>query len=830
MYFERHPNASSPLKMLLRVENFKPAKPGSQPATRLTHNESLQGKFSQKEFVETITSKLVLPSVTKAASSPGFATETPGAFPALQGKSEYSASYAVLTNISRLFQTYTAADFDASPFIRAFDNVSDELLRLKKRVQSKIEDQEDQASASESSRRRKMKEFAEAFDVSALDVHRAFELLDSRLSEVGNTAIRIALLDRQGEQLETIDKQKTRAAEAKDLIQYFLEFNKGIFTRLDALRKSGPEGEYKAAIIARRINTIAKEVDISGTEAARVNIEKYCEGLEKSLLAEFDQAYAQADRDTMNQIARTLLDFNGGNSCIQTYVNQHAFFINLLKIAETDQEAANREQDFSKVDPSLTRLYDEISAAIFNEWDAIVVIFPNAAQVMQVFVQRIFAQSTLTNKLWYDNQIQNFIEGLMQRAEEHSNLAFVQVLAQTHSSTARLVANIHRFDETVIAAALGSLALTSMVNRCFDDLFVPYLENDRYVKLETAWLLDTLCEILPQQTQNNSKTKSSGRGKTGSRSNASSPVKDAAANGISSSAVVSSFMSSVVTTMSTVSAMGAELSQQITGQQQANSAGVLQEVSMMPTIEDAVKCFNAHSQSLRRCKELCQSIDLPSCASSLFKLLVEHVGIKSIHAALDLQLEDLGFIDSKAEPEFGHLTIIKVAMRILQIFQFQFQVQLLPLLAGSKALHREMVAFKNEFFAATEQKANSILKKKIAGIVGWMELTLSRQKKTDYKPRDDVVAVNTLSTQSTAQPCNQIVETLRHAADEAMASLEGDNVEAYLTELGIALHSLLIDHFKKFPVSYAGGLVLTKDLAKYHDTVLSFGKIELLEE
>lgn len=63
--------------------------------------------------------------------------------------------------------------------------------------------------------------------------------MDLRLTEVGNTAIRI------GEQLETIDKHRTRASEAKDVIQYFLEFNDGIFTRLDVLRKSNNDGEYK---------------------------------------------------------------------------------------------------------------------------------------------------------------------------------------------------------------------------------------------------------------------------------------------------------------------------------------------------------------------------------------------------------------------------------------------------------------------------------------------------------------------------------------------------------------------------------------------------------
>lgn len=70
-----------------------------------------------------------------------------------------------------------------------------------------------------------------------------------------------------GEQLETIDRQRRRAEEAIDLIQYFIEFNKGLTKRLDKLRKSGPDGEYKTVIIAKRLNAIAKEVDTVGTEA-----------------------------------------------------------------------------------------------------------------------------------------------------------------------------------------------------------------------------------------------------------------------------------------------------------------------------------------------------------------------------------------------------------------------------------------------------------------------------------------------------------------------------------------------------------------------------------
>ncbi len=49
----------------------------------------------------------------------------------------------------------------------------------------------------------------------------------------------------QGEQLETIDKHRSRAQEAKDLIQYFAEFNQGDWNRLENLRKDSNEGEFK---------------------------------------------------------------------------------------------------------------------------------------------------------------------------------------------------------------------------------------------------------------------------------------------------------------------------------------------------------------------------------------------------------------------------------------------------------------------------------------------------------------------------------------------------------------------------------------------------------
>lgn len=82
------------------------------------------------------------------------------------------------------------------------------------------------------------------------------------MAEIGSTAILI------GDQLESFDKQRSRAQEAKDLVLYFQEFSLGQTARLDLLRTNtaGWEGRKRAAGVVKRLTAIAKEVDIPSAE------------------------------------------------------------------------------------------------------------------------------------------------------------------------------------------------------------------------------------------------------------------------------------------------------------------------------------------------------------------------------------------------------------------------------------------------------------------------------------------------------------------------------------------------------------------------------------
>lgn len=106
---------------------------------------------------------------------------------------------------------------------------------------------------------------------------------------------------------------------------------------------------------------------------------------------------------------------------MQVYVNQHDFFLNRVrKDMESDDTVLSVFYDNpamvkcsyvirwrSLADPdtippknesSLTELLLEIRATVGQEAQIVQAVFPNPSFVMQVFLQRVFAQSVITRK------------------------------------------------------------------------------------------------------------------------------------------------------------------------------------------------------------------------------------------------------------------------------------------------------------------------------------------------------------------------------------------------------------------------------------------------
>lgn len=105
-------------------------------------------------------------------------------------------------------------------------------------------------------------------------------------------------------------------------------------------------------------------------------------------------------------------------------------------------------------------------------------------------------------------------------------------------------------------------------------------------------------------------------------------------------------------------------------------------------------------------------------------------------------------------------------------------------------------------------------------IVSFLSGRLSTQKKNDFTPKNDELAFARINT----DPCLTCVEAIEKIEQMARSGLgTGKNSDTFLTEIGVAFHGLLLEHLKKFTISAAGGIMLTKDLAMYQDAIGSFG-------
>ena len=61
-------------------------------------------------------------------------------------------------------------------------------------------------------------------------------------------------------------------------------------------------------------------------------------------------------------------------------------------------------------------------------------------------------------------------------------------------------------------------------------------------------------------------------------------------------------------------------------------------------------------------------------------------------------------------------------------------------MSSQPTVHRELLIRKNEFVSVLENKVNLIIQKIVDLSVGWMSNLLLKQKKFDYRPKDNEVA------------------------------------------------------------------------------------------
>lgn len=84
----------------------------------------------------------------------------------------------------------------------------------------------------------------------------------------------------------------------------------------------------------------------------------------------------------------------------------------------------------------------------------------------------------------------------MELAEQNSNLSYLRVLQSSRAALSSLVEDLKGINYTGVQGVESMSSITATLDQNLDDLFVPYLENSRYIEREVKSLQELYSSLL----------------------------------------------------------------------------------------------------------------------------------------------------------------------------------------------------------------------------------------------------------------------------------------------------------------------------------------------
>ena len=239
------------------------------------------------------------------------------------------------------------------------------------------------------------------------------------------------------------------------------------------------------------------------------------------------------------------------------------------------------------------------------------------------------------------------------------------------------------------------------------------------------------------------------------------------------------------------------------------------------SIDNAKRMLKWLAEAVGRGLELSGGNETPKDVSLLLNLLLSNMGEIYLETALDAANDTASTQESsKSEPDLSYLLSLRPIISTMYLLSTSTRTVLIPLSAANVTIRREMEKTATTAMDAMEEKVNAILQRTIDVVNTSVSKLLQNQKKTDYRPRDDTPGSTNNTTawleQLQTPTCASIFSFLTKFHNLALTALSpSPNLTSLMTETAVLLRSQLLDHFRKFSVNAAGGLMVTKDVSKY---------------
>ncbi|SJM83478.1 related to Exocyst complex component SEC10 [Zygosaccharomyces bailii] len=707
----------------------------------------------------------------------------------------------------------TFEKLNPKPYIRTFESILKELNALSEQSSSRKAQLVEQVSAQELEHAENVVQLSQELKKTMYN----YEKLDSQLTNVTQVVSPL------GEKLEVAIRRKKAYIKSVELISHYNAFyTTGESKFLEDLRSS-PNFQKKtqAALLVKNLLLLARKVETSSiprTVETASNIEKYSEILETDLLESFNNAYRVNNFSQLNEIALILNHFNGGVNVIQSFINQHEYFIDTAQI---DLDAGNQillEEEFKGelvdsdkhgviYEKTMVAHLSDIETVIKNESKVVKRVFENRALlVMQKFMQRIFAQ-----------KVEGRVDLLLSTAGSLSSLAYVRMLHALYSLLGQFTKDLADFFKLQEIDRDGILSTT--VEQSFTELFSKYLyDKSRYFDIEKR----SLESILIEKTTNFNITHDkdirsrSLSGKLNNNLDSGFGLHEIGSSSKNKFVQLNNFFKSRIDRERLTFGRNNSLRSSnppSSDNSQTDSKATQNEEDGF-SLQEADEMLKCVVESIGRIMELVPNMSGTYIYEILEVMLTGIVG-SYVETALEVAYSRAVRMDSSKPPqlELSFMKYISLSTEILSLTSASVKAVFLPLLSNAPSMKKQTIEMTNNQIRRCELLINIILEEVTRIFLNKFSTSLAKQKKKDFFPKSqELLDHDTL-------PAVEVVNVLNSLHTQAALYLKAKNLEAFLSKIGNGLYDLLIAHYGKFQVSSTGGIIVTKDIIGYQTAI-----------
>lgn len=571
--------------------------------------------------------------------------------------------------------------FDAKLLHDAFLYGLQELRAVKDNSQKKCDRLEEICKEEEKRHWKNVRELKERFRQSINNFHS----MDKRLDQVADKVHSL------GQQLEVINRPRSKAAEAYKLLKQFGEFLDTSYDPNVTFTVSNKKAFFEDADVIHKLYLIAQELPKTEKfEKSRLRIEQKYNLMERELIEEFVKAYRCDDKSQMRDIAAIMSNFKGYNQCIDAFIEQ-----SLMGVIIGSSPLDHRD-GLSEVLP----LCEKVQVIVRD-------VFKNPEDVMSKFLLHIYS-GKLKDHIVHTMKIHG-------DQERYLNELYYQFTRTTRLS-----------NQIISAKIMGSRDLELLTRRIFSE----YLNT--YSDTEVTSLKDRCAGILNRYYESKNHQK-----KASPISSITQDIKNkiTRAKNISGLANINVNIGPLAGINITV----------------ANDP--LPPGETLLSEEVAISLLHEVKQALNRNKELSKPNEAEN-AVKIFYLCLQHLCIEHIDYAIELSIELMN-LEQKSLPDLRFFDIVRQCNAMCHLIEKQFIDNVLPQVSKpeSKKCYAECGKRKRQVLDQLELKLNEGLEKSLSVCINWIKTTLNaEQKKTDFKPENEESAP-AVSTSACSKVC-----------------------------------------------------------------------------